>query len=160
MSKDKNKSVIAWLCECPQIKNNPLYFNFIQAKDNNKQLIINTSEKALERPYVDGSVLKRYNLTIMDYRSVSFIPVVKDSSKSNENIDEFLDVESIIEWVKAQENLRNYPDFGDGYLIDSVEAVTGVPTLNGVDTSLTPALAKYSITIRINYLDRTNVLWS
>lgn len=36
---DKNQAVIDFLINCPQIKNNPLFFNATEAKDNNKQIL-------------------------------------------------------------------------------------------------------------------------
>ena len=54
---------------------------------------------------------------------------------------------------------KNYPDFGEDCIIEDMAAVTDNPNLNGIDTSVKPALAKYSVSVQIRYLDNSNVLW-
>lgn len=155
MSVDKNQAVIDFLLDCPTIAYNPLYFNFLQAQDNNKQLITQGNDEAFNRKYIDGSVLKRYTFTLIDFRSVNYQPLPKIPGYTSENVEELLDVQGIIDWVTEQAENRNFPDFGEGYLIDSMRCTANNPNLNGVDTEVTPALAKYSITIQIDYLDTT-----
>lgn len=156
---DKNKQVIDYLLQCPVIAENPLFFNFAQAEDNNKQIVTVANDRAVERPYIDGSVLRRYTFTIIDYRSVIYQSVVKLPNYSNENVEEMLDVQSIIDWVTEQNDIRNYPDFGDDCTVDEIIALTDTPKLNGVDNSITPNLAKYSVSIQITYLDKSKVLF-
>jgi hypothetical protein len=157
---DKNQAVIDYLNDCPAIQNNSLFFNFINAKDNNKQFVTVGNDKNVEQPYIDGSVLKRYTFTIIDYRSIAYQAIVKQPGYINENVEELLDVQSIIDWVTEQNDLRNYPDFGNDCIIESIQALTDNPNLNGVDTTVTPALAKYSISIRIEYLDNSKKIWN
>lgn len=157
---DKNEAIIAYLRQCPQLSNNALFFNFIEAKDNNKQLVTMTNDKAVDRPYVDGTVLKRYSFTIIDYRSVSYQAVVNITGHSNENVEELLDIQSIIDWIEEQNDIRNFPNFGNTCIIDRIYTATDNPALNGVDTSLKPALAKYSITIQVDYLDTSKQIWN
>ena len=157
---DKNQAVIDFLLQCPQIKDNPLFFNFAEAKDNNKQIITIANDKSVSKEFVDGSVQKRYTFTIVDYRSVAYQSIVKTAGFPNENVEEMFDVQKIIDWVKVQANKGNYPDFGKKCIIDSMWAVTDTPNLNGVDTSVEPALAKYSVSVQIEYLDKTGVLWN
>lgn len=159
MTIDKNQEVINFLVDCPAIRNNPLYFNFVNAKDNNKQFITVANDRNIQQPYIDGSVLKQYTFTIIDFKSVTFDPIVKTVGYVNENVEDMLDVQSIIDWITAQNEAKNYPDFGEYCFIDDMRATTENPALNSVDVSLTPALARYSITIRIEYLDKTKVLW-
>lgn len=157
---DKNDAIITYLRECPQLAGNPLFFNFIEAKDNNKQIVTIANDKAIDKPYIDGTVLKRYSFTIIDYRSVSYQAVVAITGHSNENVEELLDVQAIIDWIDDQNDLSNFPNFGDACIIDSISTTTNNPVLNGVDTSLKPALAKYSITIQVDYLDISKQLWN
>lgn len=162
---DKNQAVIDYLMTCSYIQNNPLFFNFIEAKDNNKQIVTIANDKIIDRPYIDGSVLKRYSFSLMDYKSVSYQSLVNIvgtdvPSISNENVDEYLDVQKIMDWIEDQEEAKNYPDFGDDCLIERIYTATDNPMLNGVDTSLKPALAKYSITIQIEYLDTRKQIWN
>jgi hypothetical protein len=157
---DKNQAVIDYLIQCPQIKNNPLFFNFADAQDNNKQLLTIANDKATNKPYIDGSVLKKYTFTIVDYRSVVYQAIVKQEGYSNENVEEMFDVQGIIDWITEQDDNQNYPDFGADCVIEEVKAVTDNPNLNGVDSNTKPSLAKYSVSIQITYLDTTRKLWN
>ncbi|MBP5710550.1 MAG: hypothetical protein J6W84_06195 [Bacteroidales bacterium] len=150
---DKYQAIIDYLNNCPQIQQNPLFFNFSEAKDNAKQLMIVPVDKVINQPYIDGSVLKRYTFTIYDYRSITYQALAKISGYPNENKEELLDVQAIIDWVTEQNDSQNFPDFGPDCIIDSIDVSTNTPALNSVDTTLTPALAKYSITIVVDYLD-------
>lgn len=157
---DKNQAVINFLINCPQLRNNPLFFNFVEAKDNNKQLLVLGNEKSLNTAFIDGSVMKRYTFTIIDYRSIAYQAIVKDTQHINENVEELLDVQGIIDWICNQEDLHNYPDFGEKCQIESMTALTDNPNLNGVDSSTKPSLAKYSFSIRIDYLDTSKQIWN
>jgi hypothetical protein len=157
---DKNQAVIDFLFSCPQIANNPLFFNFSQAEDNNKQLVTVANDKAIERPYIDGSVLKRYTFTIIDYRSVIYQAVVNKTGFANENVDEMMDVQSIIGWIEEQNDNMNFPDFGEDCVVEEIKALTDSPNLSGVDSSVTPALAKYNVSVQIQYLDKSKVTWN
>ena len=157
---DKNQRVLDFLITCPKIKNSPLYFNFINAKNNNTQFVTVSNDTATNQPYIDGSVSKSYTFTIIDFKSISYNPLVKQEGYPNENVEDMNDVQALIDWVNEQNDVKNYPDFGDLCFIDSMEALSENPNLNSIDTTLTPALAKYSITIRINYLDNTKKLWN
>ena len=156
---DKNQAVIDFLITCPKIRNSPLYFNFIEATDDSKQIVTLANDKALNHSYIDGSVLKQYTFTIVDYKSVAYQAVVKMTGYPNENVEEMMDSQAIIDWVTQQNRLKNYPNFGPKCEIEEMEAATDNPTLNGVDTSVNPSLAKYSISIKITYLDTTDVIW-
>lgn len=157
---DKNQAVIDFLLKCPQIKGNPLFFNFAEVKDNNKQIVTIANDKSVNKGFVDGSVLRRYTFTIIDYRSVAYQSIVTVAKLSNENVDEMFDVQKIINWVTEQAEKNFFPDFGEKCPVESMWAVTDTPNLNGVDTSVKPALAKYSVSVQIEYLDKTGVLWN
>lgn len=156
---DKNQAVIDYLIQCPAIKNSPLYFNFINAKDNNKEIVTLTNDKSMNRTYIDGSVLRRYTFTIIAFKSMTSNPIVKQPGYTNENVEDMLDVQGVIDWITEQNEILNFPNFGEGYLIDEIQALSDNPGLNGVDSNVTPALAKYSISIRIQYLDYTKKIW-
>lgn len=158
---DKNQAVIDYLIQCPQIYNNPLFFNAINAQDNNKQVVTLANERNVTRPYIDGSVLKRYTFTIIDFKSVSYQPVVKveGDEYKNENVSDMLDTQGIIDWIDEQSVNHNYPNFGDDCMIEDIKALTDNPNLNGIDTSSSPSLAKYSISIQIDYIDYSKKLW-
>lgn len=157
---DKNQATIEFLMNCPAISSNPLFFNFLNAKDNNKQLITQANDTTLNQQYIDGSVLKRYTFTLIDFRSVTYEAIPKMEQYVSENVEEMFDVQGIINWIREQADLKNYPNFGEECLIDDMTTTSENPSLNGVDTSVTPALAKYSMTIQIDYLDTSKVIWN
>ena len=160
MASDINTSIIEYLQTCPYLQNIKVYFNFAQATDNIKQLVTVATSTNTVKSYIDGSRDKTYSITIIDYRSVAYQPLVNaQGDYPNENVEEFLDVQGIIEWVDEQNDLRNFPNFGNDYVVEEVSTTTDIPNLNGVDTSIQPTLAKYSVTIQVKYLDKTKVLW-
>ena len=160
MASDINKAIIEYLQTCPYLQNIKVYFNFAQATDNIKQLVTVATSTNTVKSYIDGSRDKTYSITIIDYRSVAYQPLVNaQGDYPNENVEEFLDVQGIIEWVDEQNDLRNFPNFGNDYVVEEISTTTDIPNLNGVDTSIQPTLAKYSVTIQVKYLDKTKVLW-
>lgn len=155
---DKNQAVIDFLLTCPAIRDSYLYFNFTQAEDNNKQILTLGNEKALNKTYIDGTVDKRYTFTLIDFKAMTPKPIVE--GRIDENVDDMLQVQELIDWVTEQDDLKNFPNFGDNCEIDSIRALTDNPNLNGIDSSISPALAKYSISIQIDYLDKSKAIWN
>lgn len=159
MAVDKNQAVIDFLLQCDKLATNPVFFNFVNAKDDNKQIVTTANEKSMNRSFLDGSVMKRYTFTIIDFKSVSYNAIPRAIGYTDENVADFLQVQDIIDWVTEQADLRNYPDFGSECEIDDMRALTENPTLNGVDTTIQPALAKYSVSIQIDYIDYSKKIW-
>ena len=156
---DKTQAIIEYLLTCPSIQKSPLYFNFVKASDEDKQFVTASNEKTLHQPFIDGSVSKRFTFTIIDFRSVAYQELPKLAISSNENVEEYLDVQGIIDWVTEQSLAKNFPDFGEDCVIDDIRTTSDNPNLNGVDTSTTPALAKYSISIQVDYLDNSQRIY-
>lgn len=167
MSIDKNKAVIEYLLQCPDIYDSPLYFNLIDAKDNTIQILTQAEDKTLSRPNIDGSVNKKYTFTLITFKSISELEIVKPVGTGtdveeypNENIDELQAVQLLIDWILAQEDLKNYPNFGDDCIIDSIDTTTDYPRFDGINTEMTPPLAMYSIAVVIEYLDTSRVIYN
>ena len=156
---NKHQAVIDFISNCPQIRDNPLYFNFINAKDENKEIMTHSTDTPMGKPFIDGSVQKRYTFTLIDYKSITYNPVVKAPGYVNENVEDILDTEAIIEWVKEQADDRNFPDFGEDCQIDDMIVTTDIPNLNGIDKAISPVLAQYSFTVWIDYIDNSKKLW-
>ena len=160
MANDKNQAVIDFLLTCPLIQNSPLYFNFVEAEDKRKQFLTMSNDKAVDTPYIDGTVLKRYTFTIQDYRSIAFNPINPYNVGNNENVEDMLDFQGFIDWITEQADADNYPDFGTECQIESMKALTDNPDMNGVQTAGGLSLAKYSVSIQIEYLDMSDTLWN
>lgn len=156
---DKNQAVVNYIIQCPTIEDSPLYFNFINVETDTNQFVTQTSERYASRRFVDGSVLKIYSFTIIAYKSAADIAIVKIDGYSNENISDMSDIQALIDWIKEQNKLHNYPNFGEDCLIDEIRTTTESPSFDGINDQESPPLAVYSITIEIQYLDVSEKIW-
>lgn len=156
---DKNQAVIDYIIQCPTILNSPLYFNFINAEDDTNQFVTQTSERYASRQYVDGTILKIYSFQIISYKSATDIAVVKLDGYPNENVTDMDAMQALIDWIREQDELHNYPNFGEDCIIDSITTTTENPSFDGIDDQISPPLAVYSVTIEIQYLDISKKLW-
>lgn len=156
---DKNQAVIDYIVECPTIRNSPLYFNFINAEDDTNQFVTQSNERYASKRYVDGGILKIYSFTIILYKSTADIAVVKLDGYPNENISDMSDIQALIEWISEQNELHNYPDFGEDCIIEDISTTTENPNFDGIDDQVSPPLAIYSVTIEIQYLDESKKIW-
>lgn len=155
---DKNQLLVEFLQTCPTIKDNPLFFNFGNVEDNAHQLTINSDDVALQKPYIDGSVLKRYTCSIDSFKSVACIPILEVGA--DENIEDFAEVQSLLDWINEQGETFNFPNFGENIAIEEMKVLSTRPVLIGVESSLNPPMAIYRITIQIDYIDNTKRLWN
>ena len=155
---DKNQLMVEFLQTCPTIKNNPLFFNFGNVEDNAHQLTINSDDVALQRPYIDDSVLKRYTCSIDSFKSVACIPIIQGGT--DENVEDFAEVQSLLDWINKQGEDFNFPDFGEHIEVEEMKTLSAKPVLLGVESSLNPPMAIYRIVIQLDYIDNTNRLWN
>ena len=157
-SVDKNKAIIEFLATCPQIQETPLYFNFINAQNDTKQIITVSNDVYVNRPYIDGSVLKRYTFTLIDFKSISDLAIVLQfTGYDNENLDDMSDVQAVIDWISEQNELKNFPNFGEDCIVQEMHTTTENPNLDGINQDA--GLAMYSITIQIDYIDVSKKVW-
>ena len=156
---DKNQAIINYLLQCPKIAGSKLFFNFGQEIDEGKQIVTQGNDKALNKGYIDGSILKQYTFTLYDFRSITDQALFKTLVASNENVEEIMDVQGLIDWITEQNNLRNFPNFGEKCEIDEIKASTENPILNGINASVSPAIAKYSVVITVDYIDNTKRIY-
>lgn len=157
---DKNQAVIDFLLTCPYVAANPLFFNFIHEKDNNKQFITTGNDRAINRPYIDGTVLKQYTFTIIDFKSVAFNAIVNVTGGTDENVSNMAEVQGLLDWINEQADAHTYPNFGTDCEIEDMIVLTENPNLNGIDSGTNPVLAKYSASIQITYLDKSKAMWN
>ena len=159
MGVDKNQAVIDYIIQCPEIVNSPLYFNFLNANDGTNQFLTQTSERYGSKRYIDGSILKIYSFMIVAFKSTADIAVVKLDGYPNENISDMADIQALIDWIQEQEDLHNYPNFGEDCLVEEISTTSENPHFDGIDEQVSPPLAIYSVTIEIKYLDVSKVIW-
>lgn len=155
---DKDKKMIEFLQTCPTIQANPLFFNFGEIEDGSNQVIPNSDDKMLQKPFVDGSVAKRYTFNVDSFKSVAYNPII--DSSLDENLGYFEEVQAIADWINEQGDANVFPDFGADCIIEKMETQTVKPALLGVDTKKNPPVAIYRIAIQIDYIDTTKMLWN
>ncbi len=156
---DKNQAMIDFIIQCPEVQADPLFFNFIHAKEDNKQIITLGNDKVTNRNYINGDVLKQYSFSLIDFKSVAYNPIVKEAGYVDENVEDMATVQALIDWINDQEDLHNYPNFGENCIVQEMKVLTENPNLNGIDSNSSPALAKYSISIQIDYIDTSKRIW-
>jgi len=159
MATDKHQAVIDYLLNCPNILNSPLYFNFINVEDDTNQFLTVSNDNYTNVHYIDGSIGKRYTFTITTFKSVNDIAVVKLPDYPNENMADLSAIQTLIDWVKEQNENLNFPDFGEDCIVESIMPTTDEPTFDGIDEQTEPNLAVYSTTIQVEYIDISKRLW-
>lgn len=155
---DKNKAVLTFLANYPEIQSNPVFINFINAKNDTFQFLTSSNDKRLNKPFVDGSVLKRYTMNLVISKSITDMAIAKDIL-TNENLDDLADIQAMMDWVNEQGENHNYPDFGEMCVIEEMHTTAENPSVDGINTAITPALCLYSMEIGIDYIDYSKVIW-
>jgi len=156
---DKNKAIIDFLLTCDAIYNSPLYFNLSKSEAGSKLFVTQGEDKNIEKPYIDGSVKKRCSLTVISFCSMSALPIAKSEGKTDKNIEDYGQVQALMDWVKLQKSEKKFPDFGDDCLIEDIYTTSSNPIIDHIDASVTPPIAKYSFTFRVEYIDNSEVIW-
>ena len=155
---DRNTAVVAFLMTCPTIRDNPLFFNFADESDGNAHII--TESSSTVKKYIDGSVLRTYTFSIAIYESVAFNPLPEFSAMTDENIENIGKIQEVLDWINEQAENMNFPDFGEDCPVDSMTTLSSDPNVDGIDTSQNPPLARYSVGVKLEYLDRTKMIWN
>ena len=156
---DKTKAVLNFITTYDGIETSPIFVNFINAKNDDIQLLTSENETVLNRKFIDGSVMKQYTFTIVVTKSITSLAIAKDGLLS-ENIDDLADMQKFMDWINEQGYNRNFPDFGENCTIEEMHTTAENPSITGINTEANPALALYNIEIRIDYIDYSKVIWS
>jgi hypothetical protein len=159
MSVDKNRAVIDFITTYSGISTSAIFVNFINAKDDDVQIVTDNNDVYLNRKFVDGSVMKQYTFSIVIAKSITSMAIAKDEIVG-ENIDDLADMQAFMDWVNEQGENQIYPDFGEQCVIEEMHTTAENPSIDGINTEVSPALALYSMEIRIDYIDYSKVLWS
>ncbi len=129
------------------------FFNFSSAENGDvvfapDDIIQPTSEISDDviQGYIDGSKEKEYILT-----AIFFLPI-ETQPNTDKNLEWASVVENVANWVQAQNDLGNFPNFGEKCIIERVETVQASDGISGADETG----AKYQFSIRIIYRDITN----
>ena len=146
---DKNKAILEFITTYSGIETSPIFINFINANNDNVQLLTASNEKGLNRQFVDGSVMKRYTFSLVITKTITNTAIAKDIL-TNENIDDIADIQAFMDWVNEQGDNHNYPNFGEDCVIEEMHTTSENPSLDGINTEVS----------RIDYIDYSKVIWS
>lgn len=138
---------VKWLLQSDYIKNNKLFLNAIQAKDNNLQIITQQVVENQVKKFVDGSKAYPITFSIASFKSASYNPLIQTRVGADENLSDILDVSKIIEFVKEMDEQGDYPAFTDNITVERAYCQYNTPPTPAIDSSLNPVLAKFVIPI-------------
>ena len=133
-----------------------IILNFGKVENGAHQANMRSDDVSLHRPYIDGTELKRYTFHLDSFKSVAYNPVIQ--GLPDENMEDFAEVQALLDWINEQGELKNYPAF-ENCIIDKMRSLSSKPVLVGVNTTLSPPTAVYRISIQIYYLDTSKQLW-
>lgn len=156
---DKNKAILDFIATYQDIERSPIFINFINAKNDDVQYMTASNETYLNRKFVDGSVMKRFTFSLVITKTLTSMAIAKDLM-TNENIDDIADIQAFMDWINEQGENQNYPNFGEDCVIEEMHTTAENPSLDGINTEVAPALALYSMEIRIDYIDYSKIVWS
>ena len=156
---DKNKATIDFIATYPGIATSPIFVNFVNARNDDVQFLTDSNDKSLDRKFVDGSVMKRYTFSLVITKTITDMAIAKDIL-TNENIDDIADIQKFMDWVNEQGENQVYPNFGTDCVIDEMATVAENPSLDGINTESSPAMALYGIEIRIDYIDYSKIIYN
>ena len=99
-------------------------------------------------------------MTITSFTSISNNPIIKVAGYDNENISDLAEVQALMDWISTQNDSLHFPDFGTGIDVEEIRTTSSNPRLDAIDATSTPAIARYSFTVQVDYIDRTKVIWN
>lgn len=159
MGIDKNQAILNFIATYDGIATSPIFINFINANDDDVQFLTDENETILNRKFIDGSELKQYTFSLVITKTITDLAIAKDLM-INENIDDIADIQKFMDWLNEQNDIRNYPDFGSDCVVEEMHTTAENPSLDGINTEVSPALAMYSMKIRIDFIDYSKIIWS
>lgn len=128
-----------WFGECAKITR--LFFNFSDSEDG-ATAIVPAGDTVVEN-YIDGSQRRQYTFELVRFMPVS----TEENDTSNLQMQE--EMESIIEWVNAQNDDGNFPAMPSGKVAESIE----IPeTQTGYVAMQDQNIAKYMIPFALTYI--------
>lgn len=155
---NRYEAMLAWLAGCPAMEG-VFSFQAGRAESDSIQVLTEAGDSQNNRSFIDGSIEKRFDFVVAFYKAVNHTGYVLDRGSANLNLEGILDVQELIDWLDAQNAARNYPDFGEKKQIDSVRSVNNEPMLAWIDGEhYSPPVAKYTVTVRVEYTDYTNAI--
>ena len=121
----------------------PTTFEFLQMFEHQRAVVPMSDVRAV-RPYINGDAVKQYDFMLQLAFSVS------DDIGSTKNIDNMFAARKWQAWIDEQQQLGNYPDFGEKCSQYKLENLSNMPTMAGRQED---GMAKYQFPARLTYLE-------
>ena len=147
---------IKWLLQSEYIKNNKIFLNAVEVKDDNLQIVAQQITENQVKKFVDGSKAYPITFSINNFKSISYNQLLKTRLDGNENVTKILDVAKIIEFVNEMNSKGNYPDFADNITVEKVYCQYNTPSTPAIDSGISPVLAKFTIPITFEVFEDAN----
>lgn len=135
---DKRTAILNWLYQCKEIKD--IFCLVGEAKNDNTVFVPNVADE-WTKEFNDGTGEKELTFTLITYKDITTEP------NTNDNAVMQFDVEKIMEWIKEQNKIENYPVFADNEIIFDIEVLENMPNVAGLDEKT----AKFMFAVKINY---------
>ena len=120
-----------------------IYFNVSSSTPDELSVSSVQNERVLEE-YIDGTRTVEFPFAITLAKEY-------DTGTSDINLDAIQEFENISAWIEEQNEIENYPDFGDNITIEKIEVLETVPSVS-VDNET--GVAKYMAQYLITYMER------
>ena len=148
--------MIEFLQTCPNLSSTN-FINFSDIKEGTSQFVLSSDDVALQRPYITGAILKRYTINIDNFKSIAYTPNI--SLAVDENLEEFTEVQTILDWINECGDNRIFPNFGADCEIEEMYTTTDKPILISVETTTNQPVAVYRVTVQVDYIDNSRMIW-
>lgn len=135
---DRNEAVSEFIKSYPALYS-WLYFNTINMMSGAVALI--TDSDNLVQKFINGVEERSYIFNI------AFVQTY-DSGTSETNMQAMKEAQNFNAWVKEQDSLKNYPDFGEDIVL-SLNVLSEIPLMT-IDTE--SSVANYMLQLSISYL--------
>lgn len=120
-----------------------IYFNVSSSTPDELSVSSVQNERVLEE-YIDGTRTVEFPFAITLAKEY-------DIGTSDINLNAIQEFENISAWIEEQNEIENYPDFGDNITIEKIEVLETVPSVS-VDNET--GVAKYMAQYLITYMER------
>lgn len=120
-----------------------LYFNSISEFASETGLNPIYSQADIKQ-YSNGDMVRKYDFAIIQMQ------VHDVDGTSGNNVNVMHDVQNFMDWIAAQNRLKNFPDFGEKCSIQRIENLQNMPSLAGTSEN---GIAKYMFQCSVIYLE-------
>lgn len=137
------EKISIWLNECPEM-GGYVYFNVIPLDSDTSSVTSSGSSLTLST-FLNGS--KEVRLIF----NIELVKQYDDGGTSDINLDAIKAFDEIISFVERKNNLKEYPELGDGYIVNEIGATYKAPEI--YVTNDNPNIARYEGQFYIEYLE-------